>query len=263
MTYFITFILIIVIICIFINSLKKTSFFNPSYKINGVIGEEKVKRKLAKLNSNMYKVINDVIFESDNRTVQIDHIVVSIYGIFVIETKNYGGKLYGSEKSTYWKQYIGKERHEFYNPIKQNWAHIYALKVILENNIKNYKWGTYHSIIAFDSRADLNLRDIQSNVHIVSIDNLLYTIGHFEEVCLSIEKVEIIEKVIVQNNNLSKDYKEKHIENIKAKKNHINYCEKYDICPKCGGKLILRKSKYGEFLGCSNFPKCTFTMNLR
>jgi DNA topoisomerase-1 len=31
------------------------------------------------------------------------------------------------------------------------------------------------------------------------------------------------------------------------------------VCPKCGGKLIMREGKYGNFIGCSNFPKCRYT----
>ena len=30
-------------------------------------------------------------------------------------------------------------------------------------------------------------------------------------------------------------------------------------CPRCGGTLILRNGRYGEFYGCSNSPKCRFT----
>ena len=37
-----------------------------------------------------------------------------------------------------------------------------------------------------------------------------------------------------------------------------NKTENDDICPKCGGKLVKRKGKYGEFIGCSNYPKCHF-----
>jgi ssDNA-binding Zn-finger/Zn-ribbon topoisomerase 1 len=32
-----------------------------------------------------------------------------------------------------------------------------------------------------------------------------------------------------------------------------------NICPKCGGRLVLRNGKYGQFKGCDNFPKCKFT----
>lgn len=33
-------------------------------------------------------------------------------------------------------------------------------------------------------------------------------------------------------------------------------------CLKCDGSLVLRKSKLGQFIGCSNYPKCTFTISL-
>ncbi|EHK9432469.1 MULTISPECIES: topoisomerase DNA-binding C4 zinc finger domain-containing protein [Enterococcus] len=36
-----------------------------------------------------------------------------------------------------------------------------------------------------------------------------------------------------------------------------------EICPKCGGTLIVRNGKYGEFLGCNNFPKCKFSKDIQ
>ena len=37
-----------------------------------------------------------------------------------------------------------------------------------------------------------------------------------------------------------------------------NKIDNNDICPKCGGRLVKRKGKYGEFIGCSNYPKCHY-----
>ena len=64
-------------------------------------------------------------------TSQIDHLVLSEYGIFVIETKRYKGWIFGSEKAENWTQVIFKEKHQFRNPVKQNWSHVYALKSVL------------------------------------------------------------------------------------------------------------------------------------
>lgn len=50
---------------------------------------------------------------------------------------------------------------------------------------------------------------------------------------------------------------EEHIQGIKTKQENL---EKR-ICPRCGGKLILRKGEYGEFYGCSKYPNCKFTKN--
>jgi hypothetical protein len=57
-------------------------------KIKGFIGESRVARQLGKLQNEDYKVFNDVLIRTGSRSSQIDHIVISIYGIFVIETKN-------------------------------------------------------------------------------------------------------------------------------------------------------------------------------
>ena len=52
---------------------------------------------------------------------------------------------------------------------------------------------------------------------------------------------------------LKKDVKNKVNQKIAEKKTGDG------ICPKCGGKLIMRDGKYGKFIGCSNFPKCRYT----
>lgn len=54
-----------------------------------------------------------------------------------------------------------------------------------------------------------------------------------------------------------------HIKYIKSKVNNNTLKIKSNICPKCGGSLVKRKGKYGEFLGCSNFPKCRYTSVLK
>lgn len=74
-------------------------------RIKGKMGEATVSMLLKKLDKNKYQVVNDVLLSAEGgntRTTQIDHVVVSIYGIFSIETKNYKGQIYGSESSEKW-----------------------------------------------------------------------------------------------------------------------------------------------------------------
>ena len=59
--------------------------------IKGAIGESRIARQLSKLKDDQYKILNDVLIKTGDRSSQIDHIVVSVYGIYVIETKNYSG----------------------------------------------------------------------------------------------------------------------------------------------------------------------------
>jgi len=75
-------------------------------KIKGFFGEKSVAFQLSRLDPSKYKVINNIILQSGEKTTQIDHVVVSNYGIFVIETKNYNGWILGDEYADYWTQVI-------------------------------------------------------------------------------------------------------------------------------------------------------------
>lgn len=96
----------------------------------GNAGEKRVGRILRTLNDKEYRVINDItIRNKDENTTQIDHVVVSIYGIFVIETKDYKGQIYGKEDDYKWVQFFNRNsKFPFLNPIIQNQGHITALK---------------------------------------------------------------------------------------------------------------------------------------
>ena len=107
----------------------------------GYYGERYVSKKLEKL-SDEYVVINDVLLQTNYGTTQIDHVVVSPYGIFVIETKNYNGWILGHEKSEEWTQSFWTYRrfrggtnyqYKFRNPILQNAGHEKALRTLLKD----------------------------------------------------------------------------------------------------------------------------------
>jgi predicted RNA-binding Zn-ribbon protein involved in translation (DUF1610 family) len=225
-------------------------------RIKGAKGEYYVARRLRKLNRKKYKIFNDIYIKINGRSTQIDHLVISIYGIFVIETKNFKGWIHGSENSEYWTQSFYKKKTKFRNPIKQNWAHIYFLK----NVLSNFKQVEYHPIIVFSGTA--KLKNIYSNIPVLYKHKLLKTIKQKRIPNLSIEQVEDI--VIQLNKFIINDKKEK--------KEHIKYVRKNIIerrkniksliCPNCGGKLVIRKGKYGKFYGCSSFPKCKFSKKI-
>ena len=99
--------------------------------LKGVIGEKTVASVLILLNKSKYKVLNNVVLSINGRTSQIDHIVISDFAIFVIETKNYKGWILGGENSEYWTQVLFKRKEKFYNPISQKYSNILALKTCL------------------------------------------------------------------------------------------------------------------------------------
>jgi len=119
--------IVLVFILYLIGVLIKKVFL-PKFK--GVIGEYSVAKKLRRLNKNDYIVYNDIYLKNKGRSKQIDHLVLSVYGIFVIETKNYKGWIFGNENSKYWTQTLYKNKYKIFNPVIQSWSHINFLKQI-------------------------------------------------------------------------------------------------------------------------------------
>jgi len=70
-------------------------------RIKGFFGEKSVSFFLSRLDETKYMVINDIMLQVGSKTTQIDHVVVSNYGVFVIETKNYKGWIIGNEFDEY------------------------------------------------------------------------------------------------------------------------------------------------------------------
>ena len=95
----------------------------------GAIGEKRVARILEKLQEGKYSVINNLLLNNSGYTSQVDHVVVSVYGIFVIETKTYQGIISGGENSEQWTQNIYGNKYEFRNPILQNYGHVKSMNV--------------------------------------------------------------------------------------------------------------------------------------
>ncbi|MCB2339080.1 NERD domain-containing protein [Clostridium estertheticum] len=220
-------------------------------KIKGAIGEKSVAFFLSGLDKTKYKLINNIMLSVGNKTTQIDHVIVSNYGIFVIETKNYKGWIVGNEFDDNWKQVIYKHKEKLHNPIKQNYGHIQALKEVL-NDFKDIK---YISIIAFTTRAEVK---VKSKTDVVYTINLSKTIKKYNiENITDLVKEDVYKKLISLNVD-SKETRKTHVKAI-----HKTLAEK-DIkvnsgfCPKCGGKLVLRNGRYGQFKGCGNFPRCRF-----
>lgn len=99
----------------------------------GRSGEKFVSKKLHTLDPARYKILNDVMLPSRGNSVatQIDHIVISNYGIFCVETKAYKGWIFGNANQEQWMQVIYRYKERFYNPLRQNFAHIKAIEDLL------------------------------------------------------------------------------------------------------------------------------------
>ncbi|WP_231840052.1 nuclease-related domain-containing protein [Finegoldia magna] len=117
-----------------------------------------VKMELSSLDKNKYSVINNLVLENsggNTYSTQIDHLVISTYGIFSIETKNYKGLICGSEYGKRWIQNIHGIRNDFMNPVLQNYAHMQAVKSILRKYYPNMR---YFSVVAFSPDAKVKVK---------------------------------------------------------------------------------------------------------
>jgi len=110
------------------------SFLRPVLK--GWVGEAKTKlTQRIFLDSKEYHSFNNLIIQEESGSTQIDHIVVSKYGVFVIETKNMNGWIFGSERNDRWTQvFPNKKKVPFQNPLRQNYRHTMSLSKYLGMN---------------------------------------------------------------------------------------------------------------------------------
>ena len=96
-------------------------------------GEALVSRELqSNFNGPDYHLLNHITLKLKDRTTQIDHILVSRFGVFVIETKHYNGWIFANEKQATWTQVLYRQKFKFQNPIFQNMRHVEAVKNILD-----------------------------------------------------------------------------------------------------------------------------------
>lgn len=151
-------------------SKTKTSSSKPKPKVQptriGELGEHKINIQLDQLPKGCKYVSDLMVANSKSRTgySQIDHVVITPQGIFVIETKNYNGEIKGTRDNKSWTV---SNRFKMYNPFMQNYGHIQAIK----SSLPDYQKIAYISLVSFTMRCrfsvDPELRKIQSDELIV------------------------------------------------------------------------------------------------
>ncbi len=221
--------------------------------IKGWFGEKKTQFNMwLWLNDKTYMRFHDVIIPSSNGTSQIDHILISRYGVFIVETKNKRGWIFGDEKHEKWTQVVWGKKYLFQNPLKQVFRQKKVLSQFLEISEANV-----HTIIYFSGDAKFKT-SMPSNVLCSGLSK--YVKDFCNEVFSEDEKEQIaakIQKYILSSNQSTSD----HVRSLKERYNSTT------VCPKCGGALVTKTARTGrntgdKFLGCDNYPRCRFTKNL-
>ena len=211
-------------------------------------------------------VIHDVLIDGeDGYTSQLDLVIVGLKGVYVVEVKFFeNARIYGDGKKSKWYYYRGGKKFDIYSPFKQNKKHIAYLKEFL----KDFGDVPCFSVLAIlcDDVKVTNLNDDKENPDTVVITGLnvledaLGAIGKNKPVVFDETKKQEIYDYIIKNQHQGEEARQEHKEQVKAYKNNAEELEKQKICPYCKTELVLRKGKFGEFYGCSNYPKCRYTL---
>ncbi|NVH50401.1 NERD domain-containing protein [Photobacterium damselae subsp. damselae] len=245
---------------VFINVLEQVWYLLPlllivsvfkSRWLKGIFGEFLVNRLLSKLPESDYTLIKDVTLPTSDGTTQVDHIVVSKYGIFVVETKNMKGWIFGSARQKLWTQKIYRHSSKFQNPLHQNYKHIKVLETLLGCSV-----DYLHSVIVFIGDSTFKT-EMPPNVtyargsirYIQQFNKVVFSDKDYARLTDSINQIKLKRGVITDLKHRN------YVKEIVASKVSSNQC------PRCGSEMVLRETKRGEnigkqFWGCSTFPKC-------
>lgn len=166
-------------------------------------------------------LFNVYVPKEDGEFSEIDVVMIHPNGIFVFESKNYSGWIFGNEKQLYWYQTLpqgrGKSHKEkFYNPILQNKGHIKHLKNFLNEEVNMY------SLIVFSKRCTLKDVTVTSpNVKVINRYNVRQSVKKIIEqnstYMLNTSEIDSIYNNLYMYTQLSDEDKRKHVENIHNK----------------------------------------------
>lgn len=141
----------------------------------GIAGEFFSFMKLANIAGGQRALFNVYLPKSDGTTTEIDIIILHETGIYVLESKNYSGWIFGNGNNKNWTQsFPNRKKYSFYNPIKQNEGHIRALRNVIPNIPQNY----FKNVIVFSERCTLkSVTYKQENTMVLKRDKLKKYIG--------------------------------------------------------------------------------------
>lgn len=222
-----------------------------NYENAGQFGE--FATEFALTNNNLtgaYVVLKNIYIPIKGKTTEIDLLMIHEKGIYVFESKNYSGWIFGEAEQLQWTQCLkNRQKNRFYNPIRQNRTHIKALAEYLGKPI-----SAFTSYIVFSERCTLKqVPEDTSEVVIVRRPDMLKKLRATlknSAVIYSAAEIQEMESKLKGLTNKSEEEKKRHVDELHSK------------CPFCGSELVLRKGKYGQFWGCTTYPKCRFARKI-
>ncbi|MGL6152650.1 MAG: NERD domain-containing protein [Aeromonas sobria] len=257
--------------------LLATLIKTPWFK--GMIGEAFINLGIRLfLDKREYHLIKNVTLPIPQGTTQIDHVLVSRFGVFVIETKNIKGWIFGNPAHKSWTQQIYRSRHSFQNPLRQNYLHLMTLKSLL-----GLADQQLHSVIYFIGDCTFKT-PMPENV--MNRGLIRYIKGNTIQVLTPAEVTRVIDTI--QRGRLAANWQthKQHVAQLKARHSEVPHpplpvttmpvvnpvinasptitepaTKQTPRCPRCGNLMVLRTAKRGDnrgnqFWGCIGYPTC-------
>lgn len=209
-----------------------------------------------RLDKTVYVPLHNVTLATPDGSTQIDHVIVSRFGIFAIETKNMQGWIFGSERQAEWTQKIYKRTFKFQNPLRQNYKHTKALEAMLQ-----VPPDTIHSVIVFVGDSTFKTEMPASVTYgggcarfILSFTQPVFSNQQVQDLVLQLQTGRLAPTRATHAAHVQL-LQERHDPNAERK------------CPACGSAMALRTAKAGaqagkQFWGCSTFPRCRVMQKL-
>jgi len=243
-------VLLVILAGIFIlvmGSLKPSS-------LKGERGETLLKSFLLDLPTDQYKTFHNVILATPDGSTQIDHVTISIYGVFVIETKNMTGWIFGAEDQSRWTQIIFQKKFRLQNPLRQNFKHTLSLAKAL-----HIPHDYVFSVVAFVGDSTFKTAMPPNVTH--GYDCVRYINQYKQEVFSRNDVfylIDLLEQIQLPPTEETERHHIEHVQNIAVNKT---------VCTRCGKPMVERVAKKGAntgqtFLGCSGYPQCKNTVEL-
>lgn len=191
----------------------------------GELGEQKIVDTLKYLD--IYgKTLSNVYVPkvSGGGTTEIDVIYINQYGIYVIESKNYNGSIYGDDKYDKWVVYYRKSRDgsenkfHFYSPVKQNKTHIKHLSEKLWTIDKK----DFHSVVVFTEPFDIKVNSKSDVVMLKDLNSLINKYESGEDTVFSRKEVDKIYNLLKPYTDVSDKVKKAHLVQAKRAKRYNN-----------------------------------------
>lgn len=222
-------------------------------------GERMVRESLMGGLSDEYCLFNDLYLPlPDGSTTQVDHVVVSRYGVFVIETKSYSGWIFGAAQEAFWTQVRYRKKYQFQNPLRQNYLHICALAKGL-----GLPRNCFQSVVAFTESCKFCtpmppkvVWSSQLTGYIRAFDSIIFSEARVKQIVASVAQLAA---------SVDETRRQRHIMNLQERHRPVRSDESAPLCPLCGREMILRTARKDghAFYGCPAYPACRGTRSVQ